>query len=126
YFEGGVKPMDAFITMLTTFSSVGILMGIGAWSLMLILGLSAAFRMNIIKRYKVKYKNWRYFHGGLTVAFVGLAMWHAIDLGRHTALPMAIFLVIVCLVGIGLLGRLYWTTAAHSSAPVVRQSGVKS
>jgi predicted ferric reductase len=110
YFEAGVKPLDAFIIMITTFDNLGILLGIGAWVLMLILGLTAVFRMRLIKRYKIKYRNWRYFHGGITVIFVTLAIWHAIELGRHTNMAMAIFMIILALVGVAMLARLYWTT----------------
>lgn len=108
YFEAGVKPLDAFIIMLTTLSSIGILLGLLSWTLLILIGITAAFRASIIRRWKIKYPNWRYFHGVASVIFIVIALWHAIDLGRHTNVSLSIYLVISALLGGVLLFRLYW------------------
>lgn len=108
YFEGGVKPWDAFVTMITTFDSLGILLGLAAWLLLLVLGVTAFFRKSLKKRFKNRYRGWRYFHGGLAVAFTVLAIWHAIELGRHTDVAMSAFFITLALLGFALLAKLYW------------------
>lgn len=104
YFEAGVDPIDAFITMVTTFNSLGIILGIIAWLLMLVLGLTSLLRNKI----GLKYTTWRLIHGILSTLFVVLAAWHAINLGRHTDLTLSIYIVIVAAVGIQLLLRTYF------------------
>ncbi len=42
YFEAGVEPAEAFLTIITSFGSTGIILGIIAWSLMIILGLTSS------------------------------------------------------------------------------------
>lgn len=106
--EGGVRPWDAFVTMITEFDSLGIVLGLAAWVLLLVLGVSAFFRKRLIPRFTLRYRGWRYFHGGLAVSFTLLGLWHAIELGRHTDTPMAAFLVTLVLIGLALLARLYW------------------
>ncbi|CUH67425.1 Ferric reductase like transmembrane component [Thalassovita gelatinovora] len=108
YFEGGVKPWDAFLTMITTFDSLGILLGLFAWGAMLVLGVTAYFRKKLIPHFSARYRGWRYFHGGLAVAFIIAALWHAIELGRHTDIAMSAFFVILTLIGFALLAKLYW------------------
>ena len=119
YFEAGVKPVDAFVTMITTFDSLGILLGLAAWTSRLVLGVTALFRMRLIRRFKIKYRKWRYFHGFLAVTFTVLGIWHGIELGRHTDTAMATFFIAIALVGGALLARLYWGTVAKSSTPAV-------
>jgi predicted ferric reductase len=103
YFEAGVEPIDAFVTMLTTFDSVGILLGMCTWCVMLILGLTSLLRNKI----SLKYKTWRIFHGILSILFIVLAAWHAIDLGRHTDMAMSIYMIIVVAIGVLLLLKTY-------------------
>ena len=117
YFEAGVKPVDAFITMITTFDSLGILLGLAAWTLLVMLGVTAMFRRRLIKRFKIKYRNWRYFHGFLAVTFTVLSIWHAIELGRHTDTAIATFFIAIALVGGALLARLYWGTVPGKPTP---------
>lgn len=114
YFEAGVDPVDALLTMLTSFDSRGILLGMVAWALLVIIALTAIFRMRLIKRYKIKYRDWRKIHGYLTVAFVVLAIWHAIELGRHTDRIMAAFFIALAIAGITLLFRLYFGTTSKT------------
>ena len=108
HFEAGVKPWDAFVTMLTTLDSLGILLGLTAWLLLLVLATTALFRKPLIPRFTHSYLGWRYFHGGLAVTFTVLALWHAIELGRHTGTALSTFLVTLALIGFAMLARLYW------------------
>lgn len=108
YFESGVKPWDALVTMLTSFDSLGILLGLAAWLLLLVLAVTAYFRTPLIKRFTHRYRGWRYFHGGLAVTFTILALWHAIELGRHTDIAMSAFYGTLVLIGFALLAKLYW------------------
>lgn len=114
YFEAGVDPVDALLVMLTSFDNRGILLGMVAWALLVIIALTAIFRMRLIKRYRIKYRDWRKFHGYLTVAFVVLAIWHAIELGRHTDRIMAAFFIALAIAGITLLFRLYFGAASKT------------
>jgi predicted ferric reductase len=100
YFEAGVSPMDAFETMLTTFGSRGIILGLVAMFLMLLLGLTSLLR----KKMSLSYKSWRLLHGVLSIAFLTLATWHAVDLGRHTDAILSTYMIVVA--GIGILSLL--------------------
>ncbi|KEO61660.1 hypothetical protein DT23_01425 [Thioclava indica] len=126
YFEGGVKPMDAFWTMITSFDTLGILLGLIAWGLMLVLGVTAFLRMRLIKRFANRYRGWRYFHGGLAVAFTVFAAWHAIDLGRHIHTAMSVYFIALTFIGVGLLARLYWSAVPTKPAMHPLAEGVHS
>jgi predicted ferric reductase len=88
FFESGVSPVDAFITLITTMN-LGVVLGIIAWCLMLVLGITSFAR----EKLPMKYKTWRVFHGILAVVFIAVASWHAIDLGRHFNLAMSILIL---------------------------------
>lgn len=103
FFEAGVDPMEAFKTIITQYESGGIIIGIIAWVLMLILGLTSMFR----KHLPMKYTTWRTFHGSLSIVFIILATWHAVGLGRHTDLIMSSYMIVLAAVGVFLLLRLY-------------------
>lgn len=103
YFESGVSPVEAFITIISTYQTTGVLLGIISWTLMLILGLTSFFR----KKLGMTYKTWRLFHGLLSMVFIILATWHAIELGRHTNLNMSIFMIILAGFGVLLLIKSY-------------------
>lgn len=103
YFEAGVEPQEAFLTILGTYNTKGVMLGIIAWTLMLLLGLTSLFRDKI----GMTYKTWRVFHGILSMIFIGLASWHAIDLGRHTDVAMSVFILILAGGGIILLLKTY-------------------
>jgi predicted ferric reductase len=113
--EGGVRPWDAFVTMITTFDNLGIVLGLVAWILLLVLVVTAFFRKPIIKRLSTHYRGWRYFHGGLAVSAIMLALWHAVELGRHTDIALSALFVTLALAGFGLLAKLYW--GARSKPP---------
>ena len=104
YYESGIDPKEAFITMLTTLDSIGLMLGIIAWCLMLILGITSIFRNKL----GIKYTTWRIFHGILSILFIVFATWHAIDLGRHTDKYMSLFMIIVASVGVLLLLNTYF------------------
>lgn len=103
YFEAGVDPLDAFLTIVTTWETPGLVVGIIAWFFMVILGLTSLFR----KRLSISYKVWRVFHGILAIAFIVLSTWHVIDLGRHTTLPLAIYIIFTATIGVLLLLKKY-------------------
>ena len=97
FFEAGVAPLDALVTILTT-TNRGVILGILAWSLMLTIGLTALVR----KRLPIKYTTWRTLHGLLAAFFIVIAAWHVIDLGRHASLAMAILIVCMTAGGVQL------------------------
>ena len=103
YFESGIAPKEAFITMVTTWESPGVVLGIIAWCLMLILGVTSLLR----NRLPMKYTTWRAVHGVLAILFVVLATWHAIDLGRHTDRAMSVYMIVLAAGGILLLVKTY-------------------
>ncbi len=104
YFESGVEPEEAFITLLTTFSSTGVILGIMAWLLMLTIGLTSIFR----NRLPMKFSSWRLLHGILSIVFIIVASWHAIELGRHTDIAMSIFIILLSVSGVLLLLKRYF------------------
>lgn len=104
YFESGVTPMEAFTTIITTFNSLGIVLGMIAWFLMLVLGITSLFRNKL----PMKYITWRYFHGILSILFISFAAFHALDLGRHTNLAMSIYVIILAVSGILILLKTYF------------------
>ena len=105
YFESGVEPMEALTTLLTTFNSTGVILGIIAWLLILIIGLTSSFRYKL----PMKYTSWRLLHGILSIIFIIVASWHAIDLGRHTNVPMSVFIIILSGSGVILLIKTYFS-----------------
>ena len=129
FFEAGAKPWDAFWTMITSFDSLGILLGLFAWVAMIVLGVSAYFRMKLMKRFKNRYRGWRSFHAVLAVSFTVAAIWHAIELGRHTDVAMSTFLIAIAAVGFTMLARLYWPDppklAAKSPSNAALAEGAK-
>lgn len=99
FFESGIPPGDAFISIITTFTSQGVVLGIIAWCLMLTLGISSLIR----KKIPMKYTAWRTFHGILAVLFIASAACHVIDLGRHSNLAMTTFIILSSAGGVLLL-----------------------
>ena len=96
FFESGVAPVDAFITIITTFTNQGVVLGIIAWCLMLTLGITSLAR----KKLPMKYTTWRVFHGILAILFVSVAAWHVIDLGRHSSLAISTFISVLTAGGV--------------------------
>jgi predicted ferric reductase len=70
---------------------------------MLILGISSLFRNHL----GISYKAWRIFHGLLSTAFVVIASWHAIELGRHTNTNMSVLIIVLAGIGIFTLMKSY-------------------
>lgn len=100
--ESGVAPFEALITILSTFNQ-GVLLGITAWGLMLILGITALFRNKL----PIKYRTWRTLHGTLAILFMVLAAWHVIDLGRHSSQSMSALITLGTAGGVLLLLKTY-------------------
>ncbi len=102
FFESGVSPVDAFVTIITTLNQ-GVVLGITAWCLMLTLGITALVRDKL----PMKYKTWRVFHGILAILFISTATWHVIDLVRHSNLAMSILIGMLAACGLLLLLKTY-------------------
>jgi predicted ferric reductase len=43
----------------------------------------------------MRYTTWRIFHATLAILFIVLAVWHALDLGRHATLSMALYIILL-------------------------------
>lgn len=104
YFESGVEPLEAFWTIVTSFNSTGVILGLTAWTLMIIIGITSLLRNKL----SLSYKTWRILHGVLSIAFLAIATWHVIELGRHSDLAMSIFFIIISTGGIILLFNTYF------------------
>jgi len=126
YLEGGVRPWDAFVTMITDFDSLGIVLGLIAWISMLVLGVTAYFRKRLIPCFASRYRGWRYFHGGLAVTFTVLALWHSIELGRHTDVAMSALFVTLALIGFGMLARMYLAAMPKTPRPTPVSKGAQT
>lgn len=106
YFEAGVDPMDALIMIITNFNSMGIIFGLIAWTFMVILLISSFLRNNLT----LTYISWRKLHAILAVVFVIFSLLHILDLGRHSNEFMAVFMILLALVGVLLLAKSYFFT----------------
>lgn len=91
YFEAGVAPGDAFVQLISSYSNPGVLMGMIAWGLMVLLGLTAVFRNSL----PLSYNTWKVFHGILSALFITAAIYHIIFIGRHSSNAMIIYLMFV-------------------------------
>ncbi|ACN13217.1 conserved hypothetical protein (non-secretory protein with 6 TMhelices) [Desulforapulum autotrophicum HRM2] len=96
FFEAGVGPGEAFITIITTFTSLGVVLGIIAWSLLVILTITSFIRNKL----PMGYKTWRVFHGVLAILFTVAGLGHAMDLGRHSNPAMSILIIVLFVVGV--------------------------
>lgn len=108
YFEAGIDPISALVTLLTSFDNLGVVLGMIGWVAMLVLATTSIFRMSLIKHYTIKYRNWRMFHGYLSVVLVTAALVHVILLGRHTSGPMVGLMIALVIGGIALLFKMYF------------------
>ena len=104
FFEVGANPYESFITMISSFDKLGVFLGILAWVLMLLLGITSMFR----NRLNLSYKAWKVFHGILSLAFIILASAHAINLGRHMSNSMAILIILISSIASVLLIKSYF------------------
>lgn len=96
FFDNGVTSYDAFLRLITTFSSTGVILGLIAYTIMLVLMITAFFRFKLHLHYRI----WRRLHGYLTLAFVITATWHVINMGRHSNTSFALFYMLVVAIGI--------------------------
>lgn len=103
YFEVGPNPIDSFIQIVTNFESLGIILGLIAWALMLLIGITALLR----KKLSISYKKWRVFHGLVSLIFIIVATWHSVDLGRHTNTSISIFFITMAFIASVMLLKLY-------------------
>ena len=103
FFDDGVTPVDAFVKLSTTFSTTGIILGLIAYAIMLILMVTAFFRFKM----HMHYRTWRSLHGYLTLLFVITATWHVIDMGRHSNSSFTLFYLLVVATGIYYVLRKY-------------------
>lgn len=103
FYEAGVSPIHALVTILTTLESRGVVLGLVAWGLMFLIGLSSLFR----DKMPMSYRTWTQLHGTLSLLFIAIASWHAIELGRHTDKLISVFIILLALTGSSLLIRRY-------------------
>ena len=111
FFDNGVTPSDAFLKLITTFSSFGVILGLIAYSCVLILMITAFFRFKL----HLKYSTWRSLHGVLTLLFVITATWHVIDIGRHSNASFSVYYVLIVATGVYALLRTYLFKTTKSS-----------
>lgn len=103
FFDDGIAPTDAFIKLITTFSTTGIILGLIGYAIMLILMVTAFFRFKM----HMHYRTWRSLHGYLTLLFVITATWHVIDMGRHSNSSFTLYYLLVVVTGIYYVLRKY-------------------
>lgn len=103
YFEAGVEPSEAFTTILTTFGSKGVILGLSAWVPVFIIGLTSILRNKL----GLSYKAWRIIHGILSIVFISAASLHVVELGRHINQPMQWLIAVLSIGGITLLIQTY-------------------
>ena len=108
FFEAGVNPMDAFTTMIMTFESKGVVLGLCSWLLILIIGFTSYFRNHLFK----SYTSWRSIHGVLSVLFIITGLWHSVELGRHMYGLLSLFFIACSTVGLLLFLK---TFAGHKT-----------
>lgn len=101
YFEAGADPKDAFITIISTVSSPGIVTGMAAWMLILLLAVTSLLRKRLFSRYTT----WRTVHGILSAVFLICASYHAVNLGRHATPMMSACIITGTVISLLLLGR---------------------
>ena len=103
FFDNSVTPADAFIRLITTFDSLGVILGIIAYVCMVILLITSFFRFKL----KLTYRTWRSLHGYFTMLFIITATWHVINMGRHSNTPFSIYYILMVASGIFYLLRTY-------------------
>lgn len=103
FFDDGIAPTDAFVKLITTFSTTGIILGLIGYAIMLILMVTAFFRFKM----HMHYRTWRSLHGYLTLLFVITATWHVIDMGRHSNSSFTLYYLLVVVTGIYYVLRKY-------------------
>lgn len=102
-FDNGVTATDAFLKIITSFNSLGIILGLIAYVSMVIVLITSFFRFKL----HLKYKTWRSLHGYLTMLFIITATWHVINIGRHSNNHFSIFYILAVASGIYFLMKTY-------------------
>jgi len=103
FLDNTVAPANAFLKLITTFSSLGVMLGLIAYICMIVLLITSYFRFKL----HLKYKTWRNLHGYFTMLFVITATWHVINIGRHSNTPISIYYVLMVSSGIFYLLKNY-------------------
>lgn len=106
FFSNGVKPLEALTAIVTTTSSLGVVLGMVAWVVLVVLGMTSMLRGKLPWGYQL----WRKIHGALAMVFLLSGVGHAIDLGRHVHAPMAMLLLFLAVSGVVL-----WLVSTFSS-----------
>ena len=96
FFDNSVPPTDAFVRLITSFDSLGVILGLIAYTSMAILLITSYFRFQLF----ISYRTWRSLHGYLTLFFILTATWHVINLGRHSNVSIASYYIIMVASGI--------------------------
>ncbi|NPD44051.1 MULTISPECIES: ferric reductase-like transmembrane domain-containing protein [unclassified Lentimicrobium] len=104
YFEAGISPNRAFLELLSNINQQGLLLGLTAWILMLIIGLTSLFRYKL----RLTYLTWRMIHGYLSIAFIIAASLHVLSMGRHMNKPMSWLFILLSLSAMILLMKTYF------------------
>ena len=110
YFEGGVSPFDALVTLVTTFGGPGVVQGLIAWGLILLIGATSLFR----ERLNIGYPAWKVLHGVLSILLIIIATWHAIELGRHMDGITTAFVIVLASAGVVMLLSHYAPTTGKT------------
>ena len=103
FFDNGVTPTDAFLKLITTFSSTGVILGLITYTSIVILLTTSYFRFKL----HLKYKTWRNLHGYLTLLFIITATCHVITIGRHSNTSFSVYYILALTSGIYYLLRNY-------------------
>lgn len=103
FFDDGISASDAFLKLITTFGSQGLIMGMIAYTIVLIIMITAFFRFKL----NLKYRTWRKLHGFLTLSFLLTATWHVIDIGRHSNEFFVIYYILIAGSAVFFLIRTY-------------------
>ncbi|MCP5538245.1 MAG: ferric reductase-like transmembrane domain-containing protein [Akkermansiaceae bacterium] len=113
YLEAGARPIDSLITMVTEFDNMGIVLGLAAYALMILLGITAVFRTKM----PISYRQWRVLHGILSILFIAFGTWHAVDMGRHMDRVLSIYFITLATIGCLLVLQLYLFNNQPSKEP---------
>ncbi|MGH4036466.1 MAG: ferric reductase-like transmembrane domain-containing protein [Sphaerochaeta sp.] len=104
YFEASLDPSDAFVKILTSFDNRAIILGLIGMLLMILIGITSILRIRI----GLKYKTWRAMHAILSAAFIVVATWHAVALGRHMDKFLSTYTILMSSIGMVFLIRTYF------------------
>lgn len=96
FFEAGVEPWNALVTIVTEFDSLGVMLGLIAYGIMILLFITTFFR----NKFHLQYRLGRMFHGYLSVLFIVAAAWHVITIGRHINTPFTVYIILMTVSGI--------------------------